>query len=161
MSSLSFIYRNAAGTTSQRVVSQWQEIGHYIKGFSEGDGAIRSFRKDRIVQYLEACDAKLVIPFSAPPPKPSREKHIDERPQILFTGFAKVQRATLEARSVSAGLRVCQSVTTQLAYLCCGPNAGPAKVEKARQQRVFVLSEAELHLLLETGELPDLEDIAY
>ena len=157
---LTFIYRNAAGKEGLRTLTDWREEGHYLKGFSVSHGEVRTFRKDRVtVKYLDGSDKSLHVPYSPPPPKPDAGKPADDRPQIAFTGFAKVQRAVLEAKAEENGLRVCKSVTMNLAYLCAGPNAGPTKVDKARMQDVFILSEAQLHLLLATGEIPDLDEI--
>lgn len=155
MEILRFVYRNAAGELSQRELTQWTEVGHYIKGFSAGNNAIRTFRKDRIIEYFDNADAFLTQPYGQPPPRLVKERPADQRPQILFTGFASALRAELEEKSNSHGLHVCQSVTKTLSYLCIGPNAGPAKVEKARAQHVYILDESQLHILLETGELID------
>ncbi|MBR7777387.1 BRCT domain-containing protein [Undibacterium rugosum] len=155
MEILRFVYRNAAGELSHRELTQWTEVGHYIKGFSTGNSAIRTFRKDRIVEYFDNAVAFLEQPHGQPPPRLAKEKTADQRPQILFTGFARALRADLEEKSNIHGLHVSQSVTKSLAYLCVGPNAGPSKVEKARSQHVYILDEAQLHILLETGELVD------
>ena len=47
------------------------------------------------------------------------------------------------------------SVTKNLAYLCCGQNAGPKKLEKARAQGVTLLTESDFYNLVGTGETPD------
>ena len=48
-----------------------------------------------------------------------------------------------------------KSVTVDLNFLCCGANAGPKKIEKAREQGVVVLSEEQFKTLLKTGEIPE------
>ena len=48
-----------------------------------------------------------------------------------------------------------QTVTKGLTFLACGPNAGPAKVEKARAQGVYIVLDQHLQALLLTGELID------
>lgn len=153
---LRFIYRDAAGETSERVVDRWVESGHYIEGNDAASGgAFRTFRKDRVQQYLDGGAERLHTPHSSPPPRPARNAAPDTRPQMLFTGFAKAQRAALEAQADSAGLRVVQTVTQGLVFLVCGTTAGPAKIAKARAQGVFIVGAAHLGALLETGELPD------
>ena len=156
MEILRFVYCNAAGEYSRRELTRWSEVGHYIRGYSEGNSAIRTFRKDRITEYFDGADEHLDIPFGSPPPRPVKDQAPDLRPQILFTGFGSVLRAELEAQSDAAGLRVCKTVTKALCYLCIGPNAGPVKVEKSRAQHVYIVDEQQLRLLLETGELPDM-----
>lgn len=150
---LRFIYTNAKRETREHVVTGWSEVGHYIEGFSQTDQGPRTFRKDRVDRYLDGCEALLTTPNSPPPPRIQRESKSDERPQVLFTGFAKAARAALEGKANDAGLRVVSMVTQGLVFLCCGPNAGPSKVEKARAQDVYVLNEGQFHVLLETGEL--------
>lgn len=152
---LRFSYLNAAGETSLRQIDAWAESGHYIEGFERHAGKFCTFRKDRVLQYIDGCEALLLDPFSPAPPRIERERKTDDRPQILFTGFAAVQRAHLESLSDAAGLRVVKTVTQGIAFLCAGPNAGPAKVAKSRAQGVYIVKEPELHALLDTGELPD------
>lgn len=154
-SAVRFVYTNSANETSKRTITQWAENGHYIKGFCAERGRVLTFRKDRIQQYLDGSDGYLKSPISPPPPRPEKKSPRDSRPHILFTGFARVQRAVLEAKADANGLQVVQSVTTNLVFLCGGPNAGPSKMEKARSQGVYIVNEPQLHQLLETGELPD------
>ena len=54
-------------------------------------------------------------------------------------------------------MKVVKTVTTQLAVLCCGPNAGPSKMHDAQQRGSITLSEAEFRRLCETGEIPEPE----
>ena len=152
---LRFLYKKPDRSLSERLLTAWKEEGHYLTGHDSHSGAVRTFRKDRIERYMDDAESALQTPFSPPPPRVHRENVRDERPQILFTGFPAVQRAALEQRSESGGLRVVQTVTKGLVFLCAGPNAGPAKTAKAREQHVYVLKEPELYALLETGELPD------
>jgi NAD-dependent DNA ligase len=153
---LQFHYTNARGETKLRAVTGWSEEGHYIVGNDVNvGGAPRTFRKDRITQYLEGCESALAQPFAGPPPKLSRAAPDENRPQILFTGFGASVRTDLEQRCDAAGLKVMKTVSQRLVFLCVGPNAGPAKVTKARQQGAFIVTEADLPELLESGVLPD------
>ena len=84
--------------------------------------------------------------------KPRKEKLA----QVCFTGLSATEKARLAAAAGAARLEVVGSVTMNLAFLCAGDNAGPAKLEKARQQGVHVLTPAQFEHLLDTGEiLPD------
>ena len=152
---LRFVYCNTAGEVSERELSQWAEAGHYIKGHDVEKGRVLTFRKDRVQSYWDGCAALLKTPHGAPPPKPDPSAQADARPQIIFTGFASVQRAMLEQLADAKGVRVVQTVTKGLAFLCAGPNAGPSKVDKARSQGVYIVSEPQLRELLETGVLAD------
>lgn len=154
---LRFAYVNSNGELSKRALKDWSEEGHYLKGYDLTVSGVRTFRKDRIVEYFDGAEAFLASPVGVSPPRLAKgpRQPRDERPQILFTGFAAAQRAHLERLSDEAGLSVVKSVTVGLVFLCAGPNAGPKKVEQARRQLVYIVREPELMALLETGELPD------
>jgi BRCT domain type II-containing protein len=50
---------------------------------------------------------------------------------------------------------VVTAVTRNLDLLCIGPNAGPAKLEKAKQQKKTAIATLEqLKRFMATGELP-------
>lgn len=156
MASIKFLYRNAEGVERVHTITSWAEKGHYITGYSEEAMAPRTFLKFRVLEYLDGSATLLSSP-SAPPPPPrlSRLAQPDDRARILFTGFPSVQRADLERRADQAGLRVVKGITQNLAFLCCGPNAGPTKLEAAREQGSIVLRQYEFMTLCETGEIPD------
>ncbi len=135
-----------------RTVRATSSVRFTVDGFTSSSS---TFRKDRVLEYLDGCDSQLSDPHSSPPPRIRAEVQRDVRPQILFTGFAAVQRAHLEARADAGGLNVVKTVTQHLVFLCAGPNAGPAKVAKSRSQGVYIVREPELFELLESGELPD------
>lgn len=87
--------------------------------------------------------------YSQQPPK-TKEK-LD---QICFTGFDQTVRALLESKAREAHLEIVRSVTKNLRYLCAGPNAGPSKLKRAKQQHVILMSPKEFENMIETGELP-------
>lgn len=148
-----FIYQNLKGEVSEQVLTKWVEDGKYIKGYSETDGAVRTFLIFRIQEYLDGSESLLQSPFQLPPEKPGAEKKIE----ILFTGFPSVQRTHLETLASNAGMKVVKTPTNGLTYLVVGPNAGPTKVSAARAMGVFILSEPNFKEMLSSGELPDSE----
>ncbi|MGN6260255.1 MAG: BRCT domain-containing protein [Ralstonia sp.] len=158
MPSMTFVYRNQKGETKEYNLTNWSEVGYYIEGVCTRAHAVRTFRKDRVVEYQDGCDALLADPRPGPPPTVSKARETTNAPrelQILFTGFPAAQRTALEARATDAGLHVAKTVTQGLQFLCVGPNAGPAKVRKAREQSAYIVDQVQLIALLETGELPD------
>lgn len=163
MNTLEFLYTNAAGETKRRRLEAWAEEGHYVVGHDVlAEGPVRTFRKDRIVEYLGGCEKILATPFAGPPPKLVRESAGADGstakpalPQILFTGFPAKARTEFEAASAAAGLEVVKSVTQRLTFLCAGPNAGPIKLAKARIQGVYIVTDSDLPAFLESGVLPD------
>jgi len=86
------------------------------------------------------------------PPKTTRHKKNAQ--QICFTGFSAAERKQLESEAEEAHLQVVKSVTKSLRYLVAGPNAGPAKFQKAKEQEVVLMSVDQFRKMLETGELP-------
>ena len=80
---------------------------------------------------------------------------MDGNPEICFTGFKKEDKERLLKVAANAGLFIRSSVTSKLEYLCCGENAGPKKIDKARHQGIVALTELEFISLIETGEVPD------
>ena len=152
-SQLRFVYCDANGEVTTRKLTQWTESTDYVEGFCLTRRDVRTFRKDRIVSFLDGTDSLLSFPKRRPRSRYTVRNPSDQRPQILFTGFSSAKRAELESIANSAELHVVQSVTKSLSYLCVGPNAGPAKIEKAQWQQVYILNEEQFHHLLETGEL--------
>lgn len=164
MELLNFLYCKPCGEEKEVSVIHWKESGRYIVGQCAASRMPRTYRKDRVVRYHNGAEQLLQDPF--PPPPPSLERaagQSSERlrgdkssgPEILFTGFPSVQRADLEQKAMNAGMHVVSSVTRGLSYICGGPNAGPTKLEKAREKGVWILNQPLFIRLLETGELPD------
>ncbi len=151
---MEFVYKNSRGEVkTHRLANGWQEQGKYIIGYSETDAGVRTFLIYRILEYIGNSASFLAAPIQHPPPP----KRPDERSEILFTGFPSAQRRALESFSAAAGMKVVQSVTNGLDYLCVGPNAGPTKVTAARSRGLFILTECNLKELVDTGVLPDHE----
>lgn len=151
---LRFIYSDGQGARSERLLTQWNENSRYIQGRSEENGLPKTYRKDRIVEFLEG--EELLLGDAAPlAPAPTPKTQSDQRAQILFTGFLKAERAELEALAAAHWLRVMSGPGKLLAFLCCGLTAGPTKISKAQEAGAFILDSAGLRHLLDTGEIPD------
>ncbi len=81
--------------------------------------------------------------------KPIKEKLT----QVCFTGFSTADKEDLINLAKEANLEVVGSVTRNLAFLCAGENAGPKKLQKAKEQGVYILSKDQFVHLIETGEI--------
>jgi NAD-dependent DNA ligase len=84
------------------------------------------------------------------------ENYFDDldKKQICFTGFGMVDRDAYENFVVEAtGMVVRKGITKKLDYLCIGPNAGPEKLKKAKEQGVTIITEQELHQLFSTDRM--------
>lgn len=154
MGPLRFIYRDAEGHVAEWRLTRWQENTRYIQGRNEQDTLPRTFRKDRVIEYLEGAE-QLLGDLAPPAPEPAPRAPVDSRPQILFSGFKQADRARLEQLAEEKGLRVVKTPTTQLAFFCGGYNAGPTKIEAARERGALVLTEIQLTHLLKTGEIKE------
>jgi NAD-dependent DNA ligase len=66
---------------------------------------------------------------------------------VCFTGFTIAEEEALVSVAKGKGLRVSNTVTKSLSYLVTGPNAGPAKLKKAQEQGVNILTPAEFQRL--------------
>lgn len=151
---LQFTYQNAAGEVKDYALKTWKENSRYIQGYAEGYVSLKTFRKDRILRIIKGID--LILGDCAPPaPEAQPRLSPDQRPQILFTGFKSPDRQHLENIASDSGFRVMKTAGKLLAILCTGYNAGPAKIEAAREAGAFILTELEFLQLVETGELPD------
>ncbi len=153
MTILRFIYRDAEGAVSERALTRWKENSLYIQGCNEDDARPRTFRKSRIQAFLQGVD-QLLFDLAPPAPEPQPRAPADSRTQILFTGFKGAERTYLEGMAEQYGFRVMKTPSKSLAVLCIGYNAGPSKVEKAREAGAFVVTEQEFEHLLLTGEVP-------
>lgn len=152
-----FLYRNARGEITARRVSDISETDDYLQGYCHMAEDLRTFRKDRILETLEDdsdIDAKYEYhKRNSPEPKgPPKSHHLAD---VCFTGFKSEDKKRLIDLSEQHGLIVRSSVTRALNYLCCGYNAGPKKIEKARSQGVVAVNEQQFLAMLETGELPE------
>lgn len=153
---LVFVYRNAAGEVSERRLDTWNENSVYLQGYCSLSGTPRTYRKDRVVEYLEGESLLLgdKAPLAPEPASSATRSPADARPQILFTGFKAADRKALELLAEERGLRVVKTSTKNLSFLCAGSNAGPVKIKKAHEAGAFILTSSELENMLETGEVP-------
>lgn len=147
---LRFVYEDSQGNVSTREVSSWDEDGIYIEGYCHRAGDVRTFRRDRIVEFIKGED--LVGPML---------EEIDPEPiftgpamEILFTGFSSDDREDLEADAEEAGLIIRKTITKNLNFVCAGPRAGATKLRQAQERRAVILDKNQFYELLETGVIP-------
>jgi NAD-dependent DNA ligase len=156
-SSTAFIYQDARGNVTAREITDISETEAYLQGYCHLANDLRTFRKDRVLEVLASGDdieskVKHYISISPPPKAPPKSHHLLD---VCFTGFKSEDKKRLKAMAESTGMVVRSSVTRSLNFLCCGYNAGPKKIEKARAQNVIALNEEQFVQLLETGEVPE------
>ena len=86
--------------------------------------------------------------------KPQKSQTPKKANHICFTGFPPSEKDRLSNLALSQGLDVVKSVTQSLAFLVTGENAGPAKLNKAREQNVVIMNEVQFGKFLQDGEIP-------
>jgi NAD-dependent DNA ligase len=165
---MKFIYQSASGKISFYEILKPSESELYIQGVCINAHAIRTFRKDRILEKIDEAtdvDARLkffqenwigTVSTNVVTPKIPRN-YSSGKLEICFTGFKQVDKDRLTQAVEAVDFIVRTSVTSRLHFLCCGYNAGPSKIEKARFQGTVILNEKQLLNLLETGEIPESE----
>lgn len=148
---LRFVYEDVQGNMTQRELSSWHDDGIYLEGHCLTAGAHRTFRRDRIIEFLEG--AHLLDPADSRIDDTTTQGNAPAL-EILFTGFPAGERAKLEAQAAAAGMVVRKTVTWSLMFVCAGPRAGATKLSQARNQGCTILREEEFQDMLATGELP-------
>ncbi len=147
-------YINAKGTANTFEGKLVAEFGDYFRLYT-GDSP-KTFRKDRVKRWLrgaELLDDINAHHHSDPTARDINKSHL---PEICFTGFSKADKARLEKDAKAAGFYPTKrSITVKLLALCCGENAGPSKLNKAKEQGCLVLDENQFYKLIETGEIPE------
>jgi BRCT domain type II-containing protein len=105
-----------------------------------------TFSEEQISQMTEGEGWRWVYRNGAP----RKEKHFE----ICFTGFSASEKGSLSQLAADAGFMVVTAVTRRLSMLCIGPNPGPVKLEKAKQQQATTVTLEEFKHFLGTGEIP-------
>lgn len=157
-----FIYQNARGNVTAREIENTSESGEYLQGICLKAHSLRTFRLDRILEYVNSSNIEERLAFHlkhCPPPRPKRistkRNNAKGQPEICFTGFKSEDKELLKELAEQSGMFIRISVTENLDFLCCGYNAGPKKIEKARHQGVVALSENQFKEMIKTGEIPE------
>jgi BRCT domain type II-containing protein len=73
------------------------------------------------------------------------------RGKICFTGFKRERKAELKETAKQHCFIVRTGVTKKLDYLCCGYNAGPVKIEKAKEQGVRLIDENQFEQMIDNN----------
>lgn len=153
MDVLRFRYRKDSGEESERALMNWKETGVYVTGLCSDSHQVKTFRKDRVLQWHDGAATRLTDPHPAPP---SLKRAKDERWQVWFTCFSEAEKAEIQQLATAGGLKVVGSATLDLNILCIGPSGrNPfSKIEQARARGAYIVSAQELLHFIEVGELP-------
>lgn len=152
-SRIRFVYKDSKGSVREHEIINISHDDTYIQGFSLTDRGLRTFRKDRVIEFttgVKLAGCALVGEVNI-----GGRRKPSGKTEICFTGFNKADKNNLIDVVTTEGMLVRSSVTKDLNILCCGANAGPVKVANARLQNVIVLDEHQLMHLIETGEVPE------
>ncbi len=158
---LLFVYRNSKNIISAREVTDVVEDTEYLQAYCMLSDELRTFRKDRVLDYAEnkeELEEKLKFHIENTPARngaPLKRRNRDHCYEIVFTGFTKQKKKELIEFAEEAGFYVTSGVTVNLDILCTGGKPGPDKIKKARAQGVPILSDSQLISLIETGEIEE------
>ena len=126
-----FIYQDARGNVTARTVENTSETGDYLQGICLKANTLRTFRLDRILEFVSSSNIDERLAFHVehcPPPRPkgtsTRKNNTKWQPEICFTGFKSADKEALIAVAEQSGMFIRSSVTANLDFLCCGYNAG-------------------------------------
>ena len=147
--SVKFEYLSASGVQHEWELVNWHDDADYIKGIAVPGYGYRTFRKDRVVQWLP--ENHLIT--NPAPRKKAKEGKKDRQFEVCFTGWPAPMKTYLLALAEEHGFIVRKSVTANLDFLVAGENAGPKKMQKATDQGVIVLDKQGFSALIFTGEI--------
>jgi hypothetical protein len=168
LADIEFDYRDAGGHDSHRHVGVEAVDDEYFEGHCYKAEATRTFVIGRVRGKVLDRDTGELLPPKKwadgvrddprnsgvvksrgwKSPDDLEEEEREPPIEILFTGFAKDQRAELEEQAKMFGMVVRKNVTKGLKYICAGPNAGPAKLAQAADAGVQIINESEFVQLL-------------
>ncbi|MDO6525422.1 hypothetical protein Q4519_06965 [Motilimonas sp. 1_MG-2023] len=165
---LGFSYEDSSGNLSDRIV-EFRSVSKnkgqtYLKSICTDRRAPRTFRIDRIntlflpetgelIDDHEAYFVSATIPESKPKlarPKQSRVDSVtkNKKPEIFFSGLWREDREYYEDMAQIFGFKVVKSMTKNVAYLCCGVNAGPKKIEEANARGITIMDTSEFDTMI-------------
>lgn len=124
-----------------------------VEGSTEGITCGNVLAASQVAGWLAHCERGPGL-RPAPAVENARARRVAASEGVVFTGFARAARTLLEAQACASGLRVCKSVDKACLYVVAGPNAGPAKLAKARAEGLLVITEQAFVAMIQTGELP-------
>ena len=123
------------------------------------DGEITApYDQTEIEKFLQLIDVFVDYEAQARDELPVLEKIKDTdnfyftNHEVCFTGFDADEKQELKELAVSIGMIPRASVTKNLTMLICGRNAGPVKMEKAKERGLTVLTIQEFKSKLEKSQ---------
>jgi NAD-dependent DNA ligase len=158
-----FVYVNAQGVVDKYHLINTISSGDYLQGVSlESNTRYKIFRKDRVLKMFSSVgslkyfiiDDEILLAGKDLISKRKGSSHSHNKLEICFTGFAKAEKESLIDKATAAGMQVRDGVAKNLHFLCCGYNAGPKKIESAREKGVLIIVASQFSHMIETGEIP-------
>ncbi|MDQ7735780.1 hypothetical protein QT231_24065 [Halomonas sp. SpR1] len=151
---LRFVYRDADGNESTRELTNFKMSAGKVRGICLDRNAIRTFRLERIVEFLEG-EEQLYATKAKPRSRPEMPDAVRSgNPEITFSGFDAKTRASLEKTAQAHGFVVRKSVTKNLDYFVAGQRRSGAKLVEAEEKPGCSVIDKEGFLwLVATGEV--------
>lgn len=156
MGNLRFTYCDAEGKESTREITNFKLNNGRVRGFCLDSQAIRTFRLDRVVSFIEG-EAALYATEARPTQRPEAPDAVRSGdPEITFSGFDAKTRSELEKTAQAHGFMVRKSVTKNLDYFVAGPRRSSSKLMEAEDKPGCSVVDKEGFLwLMATGEVKE------
>lgn len=151
---INFIYQDSEGNTTKRSVVLKSMDYEYFTGICLDRHAERTFKKDRVVEYLG--NAKQLLQNFAPTKKKiSASKKNTKSPALTinFVGFLDDEQVLLEALAKPYNLKVLKSQTKTLFAIITNDELPEKQAERAKENGTLVMNKEQFLHFLETGEI--------
>lgn len=151
---LRFVYRDADGNESTRELINFKLTAGKVRGVCLDRNAIRTFKLERVVTFLEGEELLYATESRAPQRSEVPDPVRGGDPEITFSGFDAKTRAELEKTAKAHGFIVRKSVTKNLDYFVGGPRRSGAKLSEAEDKPgCNVIDKQGFLWLVATGEV--------
>ncbi len=157
-----FIYVDSKGHVTFREVGNASKSGDYLQAIDLATGGVKTFRTDRILEHVtDTADVLERVQHwqsqytrKSESDRPGGRRAINGVPEVCFTGFKAADKTRLTELAVASGYMVRGAVSVSLEVLCYGYNAGPSKMQQARDMGILILTEPQFLAFKDSGEIP-------
>ncbi|GAA5099115.1 hypothetical protein [Wohlfahrtiimonas larvae] len=151
---INFIYQDSEGNTTKRSVIIKSVDYEYFTGICLDRHAERTFKKDRVVEYLGNAK-QLLQNFVPTKKKKSAPKKNTKSPALTinFVGFSDDEQMLLEALAKPYNLKVLKTQTKTLFAIITNEELPEKQAERATENGTLIMNKEQFLHFLETGEV--------
>ena len=142
-------YLDGVETFTTRSVFVRKEYGEYFSGYCTLRNANRTFRKDRVLRYLNGTELHLITTDYL-----NNDHNPNNKLEVTFIGFKKAEKEALVKLAKKNKLYVATVITKRLfALVIGGGRDAPTKRAQAEEQGAYIMDETQFRHFIETGEI--------